>query len=269
MTKILIATDFSSASEYAYRYAEWLALQLDAFLIVVHIAEGAGFDESIADQKIQLGNRLTRFATPYPHKEDPALTTLPPPKCIVRFGKITEQIEAVAQSEKADLIILGVKEKYSIWQYLFGSISTAMVRNTQFPLLIIPEGTQYQEIRKIAFATAVNLKEEKIFPQLTTIAQALNARINSFFVNTHPDGQDKFKEERIETTGGQHGSPFSSILMIRERTVMQGIEYYLEHHTSEMLTLYVPDRDYLESLLHLSVSKQAIYQVKIPILILK
>jgi nucleotide-binding universal stress UspA family protein len=279
MTKLLIASDFSPASQFAYKYAAWLALQLKAQLIVVHVAPFPQVEETLSQaakatllerEKDQLTTKLQRFATPYPNREKPKLTAIAKPKCIVRFGRVIEQINDVATVEDANYLIIGTRSKHSFWDHLFGSVSTEMIHKTTLPLIIIPEGTTYTDIQQIAFATAITLEEKAVFPNLTTLATSIQAEIQSFYVNTDPAEQDKFREEMISSPdAAEPGNPLSEILMIRAKTVLQGIDYYLERHSSQMLALYVPDRQQIDRLLHRSVSKQAAYHLALPLLILK
>ena len=59
------------------------------------------------------------------------------------------------------------------------------------------------------------------------------------------------------------------VTVIREKSVQDGIEYFLEKYPVELLALYVPQRAFFEQIFHRSVSKSIAYSTWIPLLVCK
>lgn len=51
MKKLLVAVDFSPASQYAYEYAEWLSLQLGGTLSAVYVNTATHAESTIPEEK--------------------------------------------------------------------------------------------------------------------------------------------------------------------------------------------------------------------------
>jgi nucleotide-binding universal stress UspA family protein len=279
MEKLLVAVDFSSASAHAVQYASWLKLQTKAGLEALHVYSAPKVEETLSkktkDQFLRhyrsdLMQHLKRFTTPAPDRAEEPLSSVGRLHCRLREGKVVDQIIVHAKEEKTDLIVVGTRAKHQLWNHLFGSVTTELIARSPCPVLVVPEGSNYRQVHRIAFASEITLDETSVFNWLESFANSLDAGVERFFVNVLPEEQDKWKEELIRTTW--EAAPASireRITMIREKTVLKGIDYYLEKYPSEMLALYVPQRAFVERLLHRSLSRQLAYQTQIPLLVVK
>jgi len=279
MKKLLVAVDFSKSSSYAVEYASWLGLRLQADLTALHVSGIIRMEETVSEKvrrefqekrEQSLLQQLLRFTSPYPNKAEEALSAVGRIDCRVRRGEVVEELIAGAQQINADLIIVGTRAKHQLWDHLFGSVTTALIARSPIPVLVIPEGAAYCEVQRIAFASEITLDERRVFEWLHGFAERLSAEVERFYVNILPEEQDKWKEEIIRQTWPEDAPPRAERLtMIRERSVLKGIDYYLEKYPSEMLALYVPQRAFPERLLHKSLSKQLAYRTNIPMLVFK
>jgi nucleotide-binding universal stress UspA family protein len=281
MNKILVTSDFSDASRYAWEYAKWLELKTQATLVALHVQPEIRAEETVGedivrrvqekDEKLML-QKLKKFTTPYPHNTQVKVTPVTPIRCIVRTGHIADQIIRTGREEEADLIIVGTRAKHHLWEHLLGSVTTSLIARSPIHVLVVPEGAKYKDIRNIAFATELSLQDAAVFSRLDRFAGKLGATVHRVFVNTLPSEQEKLKEEVIDVEGElKKNSPETSrrVTMIRESTVIKGIDYYLEKHPSEMVALYAPHRGFPESILHRSVSKRLAYHAHLPLLVMK
>lgn len=102
--KILYATDFAESSPTAAEYAMGLAQENQAHLILLHVIEHPKAGELVHACDLEAGT-LDRLRGIVP--SDAELWS--EPKAIVAHGNPAEKILEVAMSERADLIVLGVR----------------------------------------------------------------------------------------------------------------------------------------------------------------
>ena len=140
VNRILCATDFSVSSEKAVQYAEKLALDLGADLILLH-----------------------SFPTPVNwtpegqlHPEDPriqeqlnaVLATSPVAAKVVRVlqaGDPAPVICWVGQEHQCDLIVMGTHGRTGVSHLLFGSVAEYVLRNARCPVLCIRDRDPREE----------------------------------------------------------------------------------------------------------------------------
>ncbi|MCB0558292.1 MAG: universal stress protein [Lewinellaceae bacterium] len=270
MKKLLVAVDFSPASRYAYEYAEWLSLQLSGSLTAVFVNTATYAEITVSEKKRQeminkenngYRERLHQFTANYPDRDEEPLTAVKPEQLLVVTGRIAPALCAAALKIEADAIVVGTRAKHSLRDHLFGSVTTQLIGQTPCPLIIIPEGAAYKTVSRIALAVDIKQHEEPVLPALQSIATALEAEIHPFYVNFLPEEQDMFKEEEVKKAGHK-------ITMVRERTLVDGVDYFLEKYPSEMLALYLPPQAFLNNLFRGRLSRHLAWKAPAPLLLM-
>ena len=153
MKNILIATDFSPAARCATRYGIKLAAQLNAKISLVCAYEPLSIpvtddpiDDLPDDREEVVMEQLTKEAELF------ALPGSPHIDVYSRKGATAEAILDVAKKWPADLIITGMKEHGKEFRRLFGNAVTGLANKSFAPLLVVPEGTEYQPPTNIVIA---------------------------------------------------------------------------------------------------------------------
>lgn len=141
--KIILATDFSEASQGAVRYAVWMAQSLKAELKLLHVFEPSGWmvpspyyftpgfeqwvDVSLDNIRQQGKESLKALAETL----DMQVET------IFVEGRIGKEIVRTAAEHNVDLLILGT-HGYTGWNHLtLGSIAEFVVRHASCPVLTV------------------------------------------------------------------------------------------------------------------------------------
>lgn len=146
MKRLLIATDFSPASDRAVEYGLKLAQALDATATIVAVYEeipvpvadtrslifidGAG-SKALVEEGLQ--RQQTLFQPP----------GLPLSQTLAVKGPVVASILDTAAELKADMIIAGMKGKGKSARKLLGSTVTALAKKTAVPLLVVPEDARF------------------------------------------------------------------------------------------------------------------------------
>lgn len=276
MKKILVPIDFSPASRAGFEGARLISsiTQAEIFALNIcekiennHSAEVSFLMQQEAEEK--QASRLMRFTGTYPNLNPSEAHFKPNIYTHVRSGKIVDEILAAAQENEVDLIVIGTKAKHNLWEYLFGSVSTSLLKKSTKPVLIVPEGLQFKKPVNIAFANDFQ-SEETPLKYLNDFAFALGAKVKQVHVNILPSDFFDLKEEVVETPAGQPGKGKPGYTtVIRDKSIKKGLDYFVKTHHIDLLALYLPQRTFTEDLLHRSVSKQLVLSSKIPMLIFK
>ena len=143
--KIMVAVDFSDYSLSSVIYAHNLAKELKATLTLVNVFNErdqraiemamASYDPGLAlkqidNQKEWRGQQLTEL-----EKQAGAQSTVI--RKIVRVGVPYQELLAVIEEEKIDLLIMGTKGRGNLADTILGSCAQKMFRRCPIPLLSI------------------------------------------------------------------------------------------------------------------------------------
>ncbi|MEO7464587.1 MAG: universal stress protein [Nitrosospira sp.] len=141
--KIILATDFSEASQDAVRYAVWMAKSLQAELELLHVFEPNGWmvpspyyftpgfeqwvDASLEKTRQKGKESLEKLA----ESLDMQVET------IFVEGRTGKEIVRIAAERRVDLLILGT-HGYTGWDHLtIGSVAEFVVRHASCPVLTV------------------------------------------------------------------------------------------------------------------------------------
>jgi universal stress protein A len=135
--KILFPTDFSTASNEAFKWATSLARDSGASLIIVHVEEPpmayGGGEMYVGDdqgQREELKKSLVEVvpADPDIHFEHKLLV-----------GDPATAIVQLAEEENADFIVIGTHGRTGLTRLLMGSVAESVVRHSKCPVLTIKQ----------------------------------------------------------------------------------------------------------------------------------
>ena len=149
LNKILVPTDLSDNSRRALNYGCWLAAEDQAAIVVLHVADELSAWELHcedlafvgANQKVWPIDRvlaeasldLSRFLEP--HLE--SLKKVPGASKRVVLGPIAQQIVAIAEEDKADLIVMSPRRHRGLRHFLNGGVTDRVTRLSPCPVLSI------------------------------------------------------------------------------------------------------------------------------------
>ena len=132
ITRILCPTDFSDAATEAVMYAERMAREANADLVLVHafdmpVSYSLQGQEHPKDSRIEA--QLNEVLSDSPHRDRI--------KRVQHAGDAGEVICWLAQDRQCDLIIMGTHGRTGISHLLFGSVAEHVLRHARCPVLTI------------------------------------------------------------------------------------------------------------------------------------
>jgi len=139
---ILCPVDFSDFSVRAYRHALSLAKHYRAKLVALHVVElhrdpylAFAASASLYDEACQAlcdngRQQLQEFVRAHTHKEVQ-------PEMIVTMGVASDSILLLAQTNKADVIVMGTHGRRGFDRLVLGSVANRVMRTAPCPVLVV------------------------------------------------------------------------------------------------------------------------------------
>lgn len=185
-------------------------------------------------------------------------------KLISSKGSVIESVEAIDKKIGIDLIIVGAKSNSFKEEVFLGSTAGSLVKQTDIPVLAVPENYVYKPVSTIlmAFKSGI-VKSKKALNPIKTIAQKLNPQVNLLLVKT-PD----FTEEDLVLNQGLLELQ-SSFTTTENATTFQGVLEHFKTHNPDMLCVFRRKRGFFKKLWEKNIILKQEFHTSIPLLILK
>jgi nucleotide-binding universal stress UspA family protein len=272
MKNILVTIDFSKASLNAANYAVSFAQSLGANLHLLNvIPPPVIIDDSVLASILITQAELLERNERSMKEEVKSLSKKANMdiKGLVVEGFPSDIISEIAHDIKADLIIMGMKGKGRSNSF-FGSTATAVIRKSDFPVLVIPEKGDYQPIHSITFASDFDpAVESESYNALIKIAQKLSIVV--YILNV----QKKDCLLGAERTIGKMKTSlaFSNLHpqfhSVYERNVEEGINKFIEKNPTDILAMVAHPHNLFERMFGTVHTKKMSYETRIPLLVLQ
>ena len=268
---ILVPIDFSSCSLDALKYAISVAEKFKARITIVHIypipAVGDTtffMDKSMLDT-IEKRVRIEFKVIEHYNKELKKMRV----EYVVKMGFVVNDMLEVIGEQKIDLVVMGTKGTSNRLQDIFGSTTVEVIQKAACPVLVIPEKTKNQEIRKVAFAA--NFQQKNIDEPLKKAKQVANqygAQMKIVHVGKGEMSQEEIskRNEILATVEKGIKTIENTYDYIHDSDVVEGIENYIESERIDLIVLTPHKYNLLERIFKESVTRTLTLHSQIPLL---
>ena len=181
-------------------------------------------------------------------------------------GAVMDNINRLVKDKKIDLVLMAT-HKASKLDKIIGDLTVYALEKCKAPLLLIPETSKYQPIRRLAFATDLKkIIRADVFDKLRYLAQTFNAHIIVLNVNTDlKDLSEKEAEElkhiKMELQGMEYHFQF-----VEGEDAEKAILDFVHRQEVDIVAAVPRHHGFFEGLFHHSVSKNLALNTKIPLL---
>jgi len=270
MKKILAPVDFSRESRNAGEYAALLAKASGGQLHLLHVykdlmpvtvgPEPWAITASGLQSKyeVQMDNEIQFLEERYSLKVSGA----------VKREKKGEAIDNISKAMAADLIVMGVKSVLK--SQLAGSTSLKVIRNTNIPVLLVPDGVTFSPIKNIVLA--VNFNEITAGPCLDPLFRIISLFDASLRV-LHVERKGANLDPAEMPGKLQMGVDLSKVSYLYDKiecnSVDQGILQFVQSHPTDMLVMIAQQHNVFEQLFGTIHTRSVSRLIKLPLLILK
>ena len=275
MENILVPTDFSKTAKGAYRYALQLADYFDSSINVVHVYHptyspgypiGGGINTLMLEPKKELMKQFIHQRD----KDKDTINTLIDVKSGIIAGFAGDEIVRLSKTEETDLIVMGTTGDNTILEKVFGSISTAVSKHAECPVLLVPKGAKFKAYRNIVYASDFEKIDSTVMDKIADFAGRFSAGIHLVDVHEHKEkGRYKVTEQLLEQQLNNKLPKLEfRMAEVESSSVWEGLNQYAEDHEVDLLVMVTKHRKTWENMLHKSVTREVAVHSKLPILIL-
>lgn len=177
-------------------------------------------------------------------------------------------IERLARENPTDMIIMGITEKNQVAQAFIGSNTLKLIKKNLCPVLIVPHGTRFTQLKNIALASDFASEPSAAAAGIIkNILSSYYAKLHIVNVNpehhvaiTEPYQAVKNKMDEI-FNGYQHEFYFLSLYDFQDTMNL----FVNDHHIDIVLTL-PKDHSWLNSLTGGSHTKKMAFHSAVPVL---
>lgn len=274
MTSILCATDFSTNANHAIQYCLALAKKINGNVFILHGYESPlAFTEmpmtAIVNAEAQIRqaaeNKLEKIKSKAA-EQFPSVSII----TIVEPGLAADLVTTHADKMDADLIVIGKTGTGKVERFFIGSTASKVIQRANCPVLCIPKGFKYKELKRIVFATDLKENNLKATGALIEFAKLFQAEIIFLFVDDkHVLHSDETVNDMTKTIRKRVKYPKISGYVCKNRKVSDGIEYFLKHHSADLLAMFTQKKKFPDSLFHPSITKAMANKTSLPLFVLE
>ena len=272
MKTILVATDFSKASDNAVYYAADLGKYLNARLILVNAYSlpVTGIDtlqsfDVLTVLKSNSHDALQKVKKDLNYRLGFDIVL----ECVSELGSAFELINETSKKFSADLIVMGMaSDSGTFKQYIIGSNTVSVARNINIPLLIIPENAKYKAIIKIAYACDYDEKQDMLLNQARNFCDLFKAKFELVTVQKREVELNHNNRANNALLEKQFYSISHKKVLIQNDDVSEALNVYVQVNKPDLILVNPQKHNLFYRLFYGSITKDLIFKSDVPLIIL-
>ncbi len=270
MKKILCPTDFSDTAQGAVAYASKLAQKAGAHLTLFNV-------QSLVDrtpEEALLGEQMNAQLA-YDRLEELCreISRVFKISCNGDVSTSIAGLSPVIENEAKghDLIVMGTNGPDDFFQFVLGSNTYRLAKKTALPVLVIPVGCGYSDIRHTAFAFDYWRSNTLPMEQLVKVIQPLKSDLT--VLEVMEQSYSRRAEEEILEDQGLLRDVYGGEIVMRFETlytedIPNALDDYVKKHDVDLLALCSQHQNLIDRLFHKSVIKEMSRIATYPLLII-
>ena len=265
---IVVATDFSQKSSSTLRYAQAIALQHGAKLVLVHVIDPIGYAFPTA---VPCALSVDQTAREELNRVEEQLRAQGiPVHSVVETGDICELILQTVRDHGGDLLVLGTRGKTAVGRAALGAIARQLLAKTEFPILTVTPDVEFLipwagKWRTVLLATDFSACSLAALTAAHRIAHRLLTVLHSSVTESDTEHRSHLEQLRfLAPMNESHTVPVEHIATTGEAG--QVIVDFVLKHQIDLVVLGSPATMLSEEDMHTSTVLQVISGVHCPVL---
>lgn len=271
MKTIIVPTDFSDTAYNAARYALGLAGQIGASRIVLYHAYELIVPIPDLPTAVPMVNMedLKAASIEGLEKMKALLAPVVPANVTLDFRAdnhlLAANIDQVCVDERADLIVMGITGGSQLEEILVGSNTVDVVKNSNFPVIVVPTGASFRPIHKIVFACDLR-KVAK-----TTRKDVLHKLLDVFkpelhVLNIQKEGKEHIHPEENQELDNMLHNYNPQYHFVDHPNTVEGITAFAEKEAADLLLIIPKKHGLFDSIFKRSTTSRIAFHTHVPLL---
>ncbi len=180
-------------------------------------------------------------------------------------GEAVHMICEKIKAEPYDCVFMGCKDKYSLIDKIFGTVTLGVIKSSKVPVFVIPQYATYQGCDRVVVAADDHIAE----PAVLTALKAWNSEeAHTKFLHIKEEGSDSF-EVSIDRLLKQFTPSFSyEVEEVTSNHVADSLLAKAYNDNAQLLIVIASNSSYIHSLIFQSKSKEILERSALPMLFL-
>ena len=276
MDKIIVPIDFSEHSDYALETAAKLAKTYNAEILALHmldIEKDSLTDSSNAhNEKVVFFMKLAekRFNEFLQKDYLKGITVTP----IVKHFRVFSEVSEVAESNNADLIVMGSHGSSGLSEIFVGSNTEKVVRHSSIPVLVVKTKPTDVKFDSVVFASDFSDENIVAYQKASKLFNTFNSKIHLLSVNVPGQGfrsSDEL-EERVASfleKANDKQLKINDVHFVSDYTVEKGIINFSNRVGADVIAIPTHGRKGLAHFFSGSVSEDVANHANLPVITFK
>jgi nucleotide-binding universal stress UspA family protein len=271
MKTIIAPTDFSEISVNAVKYAAGLACIAGTRLSLIHICPFPvllGRVPAPVNDIVQIATAAEAIIQQL--KERLAVSTCDRIKIdtIVKQGDVLMEIDNYCASVNPYAVVMGTAHSTAFERFFAGGKTIAAMQQLSWPLIVVPPGAEFSNIRKIGLACDFKKVVETIpLHEIRSLAAAFDVNVYVLHVGGESDEmQQPEAAEESQWLKDMLKEFKPSYHFISGDDIEKGIRDFAEKNELDLLIVVPKKHDPADGLFHQSLSRKLVLHTHIPVM---
>ncbi len=188
---------------------------------------------------------------------------------LLDIGALVPSIKKYIEEKQIDLIAMGTKGASGIKEVVIGSNTGDVITRVHCPVLIIPEGAEYQQPAEIAFPTNYDfLYSAKILDTLLEVTNMHDASIRFLHVTKRKEHLTSEQQSNKELLEGYFKEKPYSFHTLTNRKLEAAIQCFAESRNIDMIAMVAKNLNFFQQMLFRPKVEEVSYHTTVPFLVL-
>ncbi|GEQ84952.1 hypothetical protein ULMS_04600 [Patiriisocius marinistellae] len=260
MKNILVPIGSSKSAASNLQYAIDLAHEVDAFVHVIsvfqEVSKVGGLTKVNAIMKEDTDDKLSKILS---QVNDKGVTIIPH----AIKGNVFEGVSRFNKHISVDLMVLSPRSNSIREEVFLGKTSGKLIKNTNIPALIVPEGAVFKQPKRILLAFKNGtFKKKSVLEPLKKFKKNFGTEINVLHVST-PDSTEEMKHVSGKLKVLQNAYTTSE-----NATTFQAVLEHFQSNNPDMLCVVRRKRGFFKKLWEKNVVLKKEFHTSKPLLVL-
>lgn len=270
---IVYPTDFSTCANNALNFAIAMAQAVKSKIKVVHFIDidniiASEITATIALREIKqlekTSKRKIKKLVDKVKRYDVECTS----EIIIINRRMISWLPEYLEELSPKLVVMGTTGSGGFENKVMGSLTYKVIRNTDFPVLAVPQKASYKGFKHIIFATDYQKKDIDNLNYLVSIAQYFKASIDAVHIAEgafSDDTEEVFLDDFKKAVGKKTSYPVDLRLLYWE-DVEERLAILLKETKADLLALVTRKRNFIDRLFEKGLTKRMVYHTHTPLL---
>lgn len=276
MKKIIVPVDFSKHSEYAIETAAALAKRNNAEIIALHMLELSESSISQTDSNSQFNTLFYMKRAEQQFEDMLKKDVLKDVKItpIVKRFKVFKEVNDVAKTENADLIIMGSHGSSGVNEIFIGSNTERVVRHSDIPVLVIKNKPTNMHFDNVVYgcdftdeSIASYIKVSKFFENMGSKVHLLYVNLPDFAFKSTNEMEARVAEFLKKTEGNL--KKLNDVVYFSDYNIEKGILNYANKIGADLIAVSTHGRTGIAHFFEGSISEDIANHAILPVMTFK